>query len=365
MQTIALRFCGNKSRLLTVNDVMRHFPCIFIFIFLGMTGCKKAGSSAANAGGSDTTSTPDFIKGADVSWLTQMEASGYKFYDSSGVQEDCLQILKGLGMNAIRLRAWVNPSDGWCNTHDVAVKAIRARNLGFKIMIDFHYSDVWADPGHQTKPVAWTNYSFDSLGSAVYNYTMQVMDTLKSIGITPQWVQVGNETNDGMLWEDGRATTHMQNFAALVNAGYNAVKSVNDSTKVILHISNGYDNSLFRWMFDSLSANHVQWDIIGMSLYPSTSNWQSLDSQCLVNMNDMVSRYHKEVMICEVGMDVTAPTTCESFLTDIIKKTKSVAGSNGLGIFYWEPESYNWQGYGYGAFDNSGRPTAALHAFLN
>jgi arabinogalactan endo-1,4-beta-galactosidase len=345
---------------------MKHFSLIFIFIFFGMMGCKKSGSSTPiNPGGPDTTSTTNIIKGVDVSWLTQMEASGYKFYDSAGVQEDCLQILKGLGINAIRLRAWVNPPDGWCNTNDVAVKAIRAKNLGFKIMIDFHYSDVWADPGHQTKPVAWTNYSFDSLQTAVYNYTQQVMDTLKSIGIVPDWVQVGNETNDGMLWEDGRASTNRQNFAALVNAGYNAVKSVSDSIKVIVHISNGYDNSLFRWMFDSLTANNVQWDIIGMSLYPSTANWQSLDSQCLANMNDMVTRYHKQVMICEVGMDVTAPTTCEAFLTDIIKKTKSVSGNNGLGVFYWEPESYNWQGYGEGAFDNTGKPTVALNAFLN
>jgi arabinogalactan endo-1,4-beta-galactosidase len=295
-----------------------------------------------------------------------MEAANIKFYDSNGTQKDCMQILKDLGMNAIRLRAWVNPSDGWCNTADVLNKALRAKNLGLRIMIDFHYSDVWADPGHQTKPVAWDSLAFAALDSTLYDYTFHVMDTLKANGIIPQWAQVGNETNDGMLWEDGRASTNFRNFASLVTSGYNAVKAVSDSTKVIVHISNGFDNSLFRWVFDSLKVYNSKWDIIGMSLYPSTTDWQSIDAQCLANMNDMVSRYNTQVMVCEVGMDVTAATTCQSFLTDIISKTKSVSGNNGLGVFYWEPESYNnWLGYGLGAFDSNGRPTIALNAFLN
>ncbi|HLK30262.1 MAG TPA: glycosyl hydrolase 53 family protein [Puia sp.] len=342
---------------------------LYIFMFLIIIGCGKSTS--------DKPVTPpppidsiqtnsSLIKGADISWLTQMEANGYKFYDSTGTQKDCMQILKDLGLNAIRLRAWVNPSDGWCNTSDVVAKAVRAKNLGFKVMIDFHYSDVWSDPGHQTEPADWANASIDSLQTLVYNYTLHVMDTLKSNGIIPDWAQVGNETNDGMLWETGRASTNMKNFALLINAGYNAIKtSSDDSTKVIVHISNGYDNSLFRWIFDGLASNNAKWDIVGMSLYPSTSNWQSLNEQCLTNMNDMVSRYHKQVMICEVGMDVTAPSVCKSFLTDIISKTKSVSGNNGLGVFYWEPECYNWQNYGLGAFDNTGKPTIALDAFKN
>jgi arabinogalactan endo-1,4-beta-galactosidase len=346
---------------ITINPV---FLVIFVYFFLG-AGCKKSGAAVVSPIDTSKGSNTPIAKGADISWLTQMEADGYKFYDSAGVQEDCLQILKDLGLNAIRLRAWVNPADGWCNTYDVAVKAIRAKNLGFKIMIDFHYSDVWADPGHQTKPAAWTNYQIDSLQPVVYNYTLHVMDTLRSLGILPDWVQVGNETNDGMLWEDGRASTNMQNFALLVNAGYDAVKTISDSTKVIVHISNGYDNTTFRWIFDGLTANNAKWDIIGMSLYPSTTNWQTLDADCLTNMNDMVSRYNKQVMVCEVGMDASAAAACESFLLDIIAKTRSVTGNNGLGVFYWEPESYNWQNYGLGAFDATGKPTVALDAFAN
>ena len=274
-------------------------------------------------------------------------------------------LLKSLGFNSIRLRAWVNPSDGWCNTADLVNKAVRANNLGFKIMIDFHYSDVWADPGHQTKPAVWASLDSASLYNAVYNYTQQVMDTLKTNGINPQWVQIGNETNDGMLWENGRASTNMHQFASLVNAGYQAVKSVSDSARVIVHISNGFDNNLFRWMFDGLTTNGAHFDVIAMSLYPSVTNWQTLDAQCLSNMQDMVSRYGKPVMISEIGMPENAPSTCRSFIADMITKTNSLANAMGLGVFYWEPESYNWQGYGLGAFDNNGKPTAALYGFTD
>jgi len=346
-------------------SVKKKFLIIVVCFAVSFASCEK---SSPDTGG-NTTPPKDssfFAKGADISWVSQMESDNVKFYNSLGVQEDCFQIMKDLGLNAIRLRAWVNPADGWCSTKDMVEKAIRAKNLGFKIMIDLHYSDIWADPGHQTKPAAWDSLDFHGLQSALSNYTLHIMDTLQSNGISPQWVQIGNETNDGMLWEDGRASTNMAQFASLIQAGYSAVKSVSDSTKVIVHISNGYDNTLFRWVFDGLKANGANWDVIGMSLYPTTANWQSLNEQCLVNMNDMISRYGKQVMICEVGMDVTAAPTCESFLTDIISKTRSIANGNGLGVFYWEPECFSsWNGYGEGAFDDTGKPTVAMNAFAN
>src|ERR1019366_2600581 len=206
-----------------------------------------------------------FAKGADISWITQMESQNIKFYDKSGTQKDLFQILKDEGINSIRLRAWVNPADGYNNTADVVAKAIRVKNAGMKIMIDFHYSDTWADPGHQTTPAAWASEDINELQTSVYDYTTGVMDSLKANSIFPDWVQVGNETNDGMLWPVGQASVNMANFASLVNAGYNAVKSVSDSSKVIVHISNGFDNTLFRWVFDGLKTNGAQWDIIGMS----------------------------------------------------------------------------------------------------
>ena len=306
----------------------------------------------------------EFIKGADVSWVTEMEQAGKKFYDSAGTEVECMQLLKNLGMNAIRLRVWVNPVDGWCNTADVVNKALRAKSLGMKILINFHYSDWWADPGKQNKPAAWLTQDIDSLKISVATHTTEVLQTLKATGILPEWVQVGNETNDGMLWPEGRASTNMKNFAQLINSGYDAVKSVDTSIRVIAHISNGYDNKLFRWMFDGLKSNGAKYDIIAMSLYPSVSNWQTYNLQCLGNIKDMVSRYGKDVMIAEVGMPWTDSVACKAFISDLITKVKSLDDYRGLGVFYWEPESYdNWKGYTLGAFNNRGKPTVALDGF--
>lgn len=315
---------------------------------------------------SSTEAATAFAKGADIGWMTEMEHYNKPFYNSSGVKQDLLTILKGKGMNSIRLRVWVNPSIGYSNKADVIAVAIRAKAAGMRIMIDFHYSDIWADPGSQTKPTAWASHTISQLNTDVYNHTTDVLNGLKTAGITPEWVQVGNETNNGMLWNEGKASTSMANFAGLITSGYNAVKLVFPNAKVVVHLSNGYDNTTFRWMFDGLKANGAKYDVIGMSLYPTTSNWATLNSQTLTNMNDMVARYGKEVIISEVGMTWSAAATAKLFLTDIIAKTKSVTGGKGLGVFYWEPEAYNnWYAYSLGAFDNSGKPTVALDAFLN
>ena len=153
-------------------------------------------------------STKDsFSKGADVSWLPQMEATGYKFYDENGNEKDCLQILKDKGMNSIRLRVFVNPNDdkasGHCSKEETVAMSLRAQKLGFRIMIDFHYSDSWADPAKQFKPKAWENHSFPELLNDVYIHTFDVISALQKAGVTPEWVQVGNEIPGGMLWPDG------------------------------------------------------------------------------------------------------------------------------------------------------------------
>ena len=342
---------------------MKGFKTVaFFFLLFAITCCRKPGTGEAKP--NVPVIHNDFAKGADISWITEMESAGRKFYNSAGVEQDCFQLFKDLGMNTIRLRVWVNPANGWNGITDVVAKAVRAKNLGMKIMIDFHYSDSWADPGKQSKPVAWASQDFPTLKQSLTNHTITVLNALKSAGVTPTWVQVGNETNDGMLWPDGKASTNMNNFAQLVNAGYTAVKTVDPSIKVIVHISNGWDNSLFRWIFDGLKNYSAQWDIIGMSLYPTPANWSTLNSQCLTNMNDMVARYNKDVMVVEVGMSWDQPTACNAFLTDLIAKVNSVSNNRGLGVLYWEPEVYNnWQGYTLGAFDNSGKPTAALNAF--
>ncbi|MDO7851739.1 glycosyl hydrolase 53 family protein [Hymenobacter convexus] len=310
--------------------------------------------------------TPAFAKGADISWVTQMEQANYRFYNEAGVQQDLFRLLRDHDMNAIRLRVWVNPAGGWNGKNDVIAKAIRARNLGYRLLIDFHYSDTWADPAHQAKPAAWANYTFPQLLTAVYDHTYDVLDSLKDNNIVPEWVQVGNETNDGMLWPDGRRSVNPQNFAAIIDRGYAAVKAVNPTSKVIVHIANGYNNSYFRNVFDQLAVNGARYDVIGMSHYPTEVNWPTLNAQIQANMNDMVVRYPgKEVMVVETGMPATAAIPSQQMLLDLLAKTRAVSGSKGLGVMYWEPQAYNWMGYGLGLWNNNGQPTVALSSFLN
>ena len=348
---------------LTFNFQLSTFNCILALLaFFSFFACNKNGVVPEPE--PPVYETSNFAKGADVSWLTQMEKEGCLFYDSVGRPTDCMTLLRNLGMNAVRLRVWVNPADGWCNKNDVVIKAWRANNLGMRVMIDFHYSDTWADPGKQTKPASWVTLDFNGLKNAVAAHTKDVLTVLKEHNITPEWVQTGNETGNGMLWEDGKASANMKNYAGLNNAGYDAVKEIFPNAKVIVHLQNGNDNSLFRWLFDGLKNNGGKWDVIGMSLYPSVNNWKTMNEQCLANINDMINRYGSEVMICEVGMPWDQAETCKAFLTDLIAKAKTVSNSKCLGVFYWEPEGYvNWSGYTLSAFDNTGRPTVALNAF--
>lgn len=350
---------------------MRIAATITVLILVAIVisgGCKKKKPVEPTPTHDPPVAQTDFAKGADVGWLTEMEAAGKKFYNAAGVETECIALMKSLGMNTIRLRVWVNPSPSWNNAADGVAKAVRAKNAGMRVMIDFHYSDNWADPGKQTKPAAWAAMSFAEMKNALSAHTTDVLNQLKTAGVTPEWVQVGNETNNGMLWPEGRASTSMSNYAQLVNAGYDAVKAVFASAKVIVHVSNGWDNALFRWNIGGLINNGAKFDVIGMSLYPSyvAAGWASANQQCLTNMNDMVALYNKEVMVVEVGMPWDSAPDCKLFITDLIAKVKSVTNKKGLGVLYWEPQSYGgWKGYTLGAFDNSGKPTVALDAFKN
>lgn len=324
-----------------------------------------------------------FAKGADVGWITQMEKEGAKFYNAEGEQMECMALLKSMGMNAIRLRVWVNPKDGWCGKQDLLAKALRAKKLGMRIMIDFHYSDWWADPGKQNKPAAWKSYNMQELKQAVANHTKEILLLLKRNNIAPEWVQVGNETTNGMLWPDGgvwiwnenkeNKPNHFDNYAALSNAGYNTVKTVFPKAKVIVHIDNGYNKEQFSRFFSRLKSNGGKWDVIGMSLYPSYYEGFEQDrkgtcnnfiSKCMENIEYLTKTYSTPVMISEIGMPWDDAVTANYFLSSIIRKTTEIGITKCLGVFYWEPEGYaKWSKYSLCAFDNSGRPTVAMDAF--
>ena len=306
-----------------------------------------------------------FAKGADVSWVDQKESSGYVFRNSSGTQADPYVLLKGLNVNSIRLRVWVNPSGGWSNGADLLNEAKRAIAQGQRVLVDFHYSDTWADPSHQAKPAAWASHTVAQLQADVYAHTKGILDYLKANGVTVTWVQVGNEINSGMLWPEGKVsgTTNWTNLAGYINNGYNAAKASFPSALVVVHLANGYDDADFRWFFDSLKTAGGKWDVTGMSHYPATSGWQTTNNQAYATMQDMVSRYAKPVMVCETGMSWDQAATAKLMLADLVSKTQSL-GSNGLGVFYWEPEAYpSWQGYTLGAVNASGQFTAALSAY--
>ncbi len=310
-----------------------------------------------------------YVKGADVSWLTEMEKAGKKFYTSEGQPQECMSLLKDMGVNAIRLRVWVNPADGWCAKEDVLVKALRAKSLGLRLMVDFHYSDSWADPGKQPIPAAWKGYTIAQLAAAVADHTIDVLQTLKTNNIVVDWVQVGNETNQGMLWDKNEVAANngfvqhqsFANFVRLVNSGYDAVKSVYPDAKVIVHTSNGHDIGLFTWMYDGLKKNSAKYDVIGMSLYPEPSDWLTTTNKCLANISVLSQRYGKEVMVCEVGTPWDA-SYAAAFMRTVVEGTKQLDCC--LGVFYWEPQCYGgWKGYSKGAFNNLGRPTTALKEF--
>jgi len=316
-----------------------------------------------------------FADGADASWYTQMVSqSEYKFYTQKDVAEPCLTVLQSVGINAIRLRVWLNPTGGWCNQADTVTKALAAHALGQSVMIYFHYSDTWASGSSQTPPAAWKNYNLSQMESAVASETSSVLTAIKNGGGTVSWVQVGNEINSGMLFPigevGGSGDNSFPNLAGLINAGYNAVKTVFPSAQVIIHLSSGENTSDFTWFFSNLKSAGGKFDVIGMSSYPYWSglSWQTQVTDVTTTMKTMTSTYGVPTMVCEAGYLESDPTDCKSYLTALIAAAKA----NGcLGVFYWEPECYgNWpvgSNYLLGAFTNGstgyGEPNAGMNAF--
>ena len=340
-----------------------------------------------------------FYKGADISWVTELESKGQKFYNANGQERECTALMKEYGMNAIRLRVWVDPSkhDNWCNKEDVLVKAKRAKALGMEVMIDFHYSDWWADPAKQNIPASWKGHSYEEMKKDLANHTKEVLQFMKDNGITPKWVQVGNETTNGMLWSVqtneqgweikdengntiitesmGHASRNPAHYAGFFKAGYEAVKEIFPNAIVIVHLDNGFDEALYNWNLDILKNNEAEFDMIGMSLYPywaESFHNKTADqtiSGCMSNIKKVSAKYGCDVMIVETGMLcadeqgklINASVLEEGYkqLARIIKESKEVGCK---GVFYWEPECKPSQ-YKLGAFTEDGRPTRIMDAF--
>ncbi len=318
-----------------------------------------------------------FAKGADISWVTQMEADGQKFYSADGREMECTALMKEIGFDAIRLRVWVDPEGGWCGKDDVLTKARRAQALGMRIMIDFHYSDTWADPSNQKTPAAWAGLNLHELAFKVETHTREMLQLLKDNDIAVEWVQVGNETNSGMLHPEGKISNSAEDFAILANKGYEAVKNIYPKAKVIIHRSEGHKANECKWLFGLLKDSKVKYDIIGLSLYPvwwennEWCAWKPNVDACLSNIKSLSATFGKPVMICEIGMPVWEPQMSREAVQYILEETGKIEDCHG--VFYWEPETdgiwkpanyttLGWNAYDKGAFKN-GRPTIALDAF--
>ena len=341
----------------------------------------------------------EFYKGADISWATEMESKGHRFYNNEGQERECTALMKEYGMNAIRLRVWVDPSkhDNWCNKEDVLLKAKRAKALGMEVMVDFHYSDWWADPAKQNIPASWKGHSFEEMKKDLAGHTQEVLQLLKDNGITPKWVQVGNETTNGMLWSVqtneqgweikdengqtiitesmGHANGNPEQYAGFFKAGYEAVKSIFPEAIVIVHLDNGFDADLYDWNLGILTSHGAKFDMIGMSLYPYWAEMyhnktaEQTISGCMANIKRVSAKYGCEVMIVETGMlcaDEQGKLASASVLEEgykqlarIIKESKEIGCK---GVFYWEPECKPSQ-YKLGAFTEDGGPTRIMDAF--
>ncbi|MBR1576267.1 MAG: glycosyl hydrolase 53 family protein [Bacteroidales bacterium] len=334
--------------------------------------------------GQEETRTVVFAKGADLGWITEMEAKGYKFYSRQGVETECTALMKSLGLNSVRYRVWVNPANGYNNAADVLAKCRRAQALGMQILIDFHYSDTWADPGKQIIPAAWQGYSAAQIASAVTEHTRSVLQTLKDARIDVTWVQVGNEVTPGMLLHTGTegnvkeaaatisgkvSGSSVNHFVEYFNAGAAAVKSVYPDASVILHLDNGWKLETLTWFYDLVGSKGAKYDMIGLSLYPSYwegsgyPDWRTKTEACVKNLSTLHARYDKPLMLVEFGMPASEPAAAKAALQYILEGTRSYDWFKG--IFWWEPESeQSRNGYAYGAF-SGGSPTAALDPFAN
>ncbi len=311
------------------------------------------------------------ILGADISSLKKSEDLGGLYRDADGTAGDAIQILKLHGLNYARLRVWVDPADGYHGKEEILEMATRLQDEDIKLLVDFHYSDNWADPGKQIKPAAWEDYDLEHLKEAVYEHTFDICNSLVDQGTPPDMVQVGNEINAGMLWPDGDYE-HMDNLAALLNEGYRAVKDCSPSTSVMLHIAEGGDNDLARWWFGNIVRREVPFDVIGISYYPY---WHGSLAELQYNLNDISARYGKDVIVVETAYAFTdqendflpnianssmaipnypfTPEGQRAMLRDVMAVVRAVPNGRGLGVFYWDATWTAIPGNGWESTDPS------------
>lgn len=305
-----------------------------------------------------------FIKGMDVSMAKELEERGAK-YSIRGKRDDLFSILKKCGTDTIRLRTWLDPYDSEGNPYggggnDLSTTIELAKKTvdnGMNFLLDFQYSDFWADPAKQMIPKAWEGLEHSELVTAVYLYTRQTLKSLRNEGLVPSLIQIGNEITKGLLWPDGYIDNR-DNMADLLNAGIRGAREECPDSRIILHLDFGTDNKMYREWFEGIRPYGIDYDIIGMSYYP---HWNGPLELLLQNMNDISRLCDKDVLIAETSIGYTLdtlgckgivyteeqesatgyPATQEGqkdFLKDLCATVRSVDRGRGIGVFYWEPD---------------------------
>jgi arabinogalactan endo-1,4-beta-galactosidase len=262
---IALKDCGADEQRASV-PIVRSDKWLHIVVSAEVKNGQCTLSLVSEAGPEDWVSFDDIefvpgraalsIMGADISSLKKSEDLGGVYANENGTIGDALTILSEHGMNYARIRVWVNSPDGYHGKAQLLEMAKRLKEKGIKLLVDFHYSDEWADPGKQYIPASWEGYTLEQLKQALYDHTFDVCNSLKAQGTPPDMVQVGNEINSGMLWPEGH-NRDWDNLAALLKEGHRAVKDCSPSIQVMLHIAEGGDNELARWWFDNAVQREV------------------------------------------------------------------------------------------------------------
>lgn len=292
-----------------------------------------------------TTKTIDRMIGADISWLPQLEAKGTRFKENSR-DTDAILLLKKHGFNYIRLRIFVNPEnekgyspgEGFCGLPHTLAMARRIHQAGMKLLLDFHYSDYWADPQQQYKPLAWEQLSFTTLCDTVSAYTARVINALRAQGTPPAMVQVGNEINHGILWPDGHIGNPDQ-LAALLKAGAEGVRDTDPTVPVMMHLALGGQHDEAKFWLNNMIARGVTFDIIGISYYP---RWHGTLDDLKFNLNDLATRYNKPLNVVEYS----------DFKKEVYDIVFAIPGEMGKGACIWEP--LNWRS---GLFDRNHQTT--------
>jgi arabinogalactan endo-1,4-beta-galactosidase len=324
-----------------------------------------AGAGTLALGASDlapAASAATFVKGADISWMPQMEANGYYWLDKSGQRQDLFTILKGYGITAVSLRTWVNPSnhptDGHCGIQETVRMAQRCRDAGLQVLLGFHFGDTWNSVGVQKPPKAWANMTYAQLRDALRRYVDDSLKLLKAGGVTPGWVKIGNEQNSGICSPVGSVSKPAQ-MTGLLNGAYDVSKQVFPSTPVLVHLAQPQKMDSIQRFFNAYRGNGGKWDITGLSSYAQGSNVPTI----LNAMRTIQSSYGKPIMQVEYGGPLGNPNQVRDSLRQLIT---GIRGMGGLGTFFWEPEGYSpFTGYTMTAWGSNRRPTAAMDGFLN